>query len=279
MEKIHKENPYKEIADKLTNDCSHCSGLCCVALYFAKSEGFPNDKPAGEPCNNLRKDFRCKIHPQLAKCNLKGCLAYDCFGAGQKVTSGIYGGKDWAAIPETAEQMFGVFLIICQLHQMLWYLVEASTVIPAEGLEKEIDALINENMDMTQQSPEDILTLDIEEYRVRVNKLLKRTGALVCSLIYKSTDSRKAMDYFGKNFKKAVLDGKDFSMALLIAANLEECSLYGTNFLGADLRDTNIRNTDLSNSIFLTQVQINAAKGNDGTKLPPGLVYPTSWQA
>lgn len=272
---IHKENPYKGIADKLTIDCSQCSGLCCVSLYFAKSEGFPKDKPAGEPCDNLGKDFRCMIHPQLARCNLKGCLAYDCFGAGQKVTSGIYGGKDWAGM---AGQMFKVFLIICQLHQMLWFLLEASTIIPAEGLAKEIDELIAENMDMTQQSPEDILTLDTAEYRMRVNQILRRTGALVGGSIHKSTAGRKVMDYVGKNFKKAVLDGKDFSIALLIAANLEGCSLYGANFLGADLRDTNIRNTDLRDSIFLAQGQINAAKGNDGTKLPPGLVYPSTWE-
>ena len=81
----------------------------------------------------------------------------------------------------------------------------------------------------------------------------------------------------GKNFKRANLDGKDFSMSFLIMANLEGCSLKGTNFLGADLRDTNIQNTDLSESIFLTQMQVNAARGNKATQLPKHLTKPTTW--
>ena len=67
-------------------------------------------------------------------------------------------------------------------------------------------------------------------------------------------------------------------MSLLIAANLEEANLLGANFLGADMRDTNIKNTDLSHSLFLTQIQINAAKGNENTVLPPYLYVPISWQ-
>jgi uncharacterized protein YjbI with pentapeptide repeats len=67
-------------------------------------------------------------------------------------------------------------------------------------------------------------------------------------------------------------------MALMIAANLEGCSLRGTNFLGADMRDANIKNTDLSSCVFLTQMQINSAKGNRNTKLPGNLSYPDSWK-
>jgi len=33
----------------LKADCGNCFGLCCVALYFAASEGFPNDKKQGQP--------------------------------------------------------------------------------------------------------------------------------------------------------------------------------------------------------------------------------------
>jgi uncharacterized protein YjbI with pentapeptide repeats len=115
--------------------------------------------------------------------------------------------------------------------------------------------------------------MDTEHYRLRVNQVLKR---LCSSSAFVPTGESK--DYFGKNFKGANLDGRDFSMALMIAANLERCGLQGTNFLGADLRDTEIKNTDLSGSLFLTQMQINAARGNAGTILPPGLDRPVNWQ-
>lgn len=51
-------------------------------------------------------------------------------------------------------------------------------------------------------------------------------------MIWRRVVSKKTVDYTSRNFKKAVLDGQDFSMSLLIAANLEGCSLRGANFLG-----------------------------------------------
>jgi Mg2+/Co2+ transporter CorB len=37
--------------------------------------------------------------------------------------------------------------------------------------------------------------------------------------------------------------------------------------IGADTRDTNFSNADLREAVFLTQRQINSAKGNRNTKL------------
>ncbi|MCD8500650.1 MAG: hypothetical protein LRY71_01920 [Bacillaceae bacterium] len=79
------ENYDKRFYENLKNACSKCFGLCCVALYFSATEGFPTNKEAGRPCPNLKMDFSCVIHNSLAERGLKGCTAYDCFGAGQKV--------------------------------------------------------------------------------------------------------------------------------------------------------------------------------------------------
>lgn len=49
-------------------------------------------------------------------------------------------------------------------------------------------------------------------------------------------------------------------------------------FLGADTRDTNFNNADLSEAVFLTQGQVNSAKGNCNTKLPYHLDYPSTWK-
>jgi uncharacterized protein YjbI with pentapeptide repeats len=49
------------------------------------------------------------------------------------------------------------------------------------------------------------------------------------------------------------------------------------DLIGADFRDADIRGADLTGSIFLTQAQINAAKGDAATKLPPLLIRPSHW--
>ena len=85
----------------LRADCENCFGLCCVALYFSASEGFPLDKDAGQPCLNLQSDFRCCVHKSLIERGLKGCIAFDCFGAGQKVAQISFGGRDWREVPES----------------------------------------------------------------------------------------------------------------------------------------------------------------------------------
>nr|WP_315020100.1 pentapeptide repeat-containing protein [uncultured Aminipila sp.] len=265
---------YNELLKTLSINCEECCGICCTALYYTKMDGFPEDKAAGKPCGNLRDDFKCSIHNNLVEYKLKGCMAYDCFGAGQKVTQEIYGGLDWKKNPEVADQMFQVFLIVYQLHQMLWYLIQARRIIADNSMKNDINNLIEENGKMTQMRPEGIIKLDWEQYRDRVNRVLKETCKAVHSEI---TDNNHSIDCMGQSFKKQNLDGKDFSMKLLIAANFEGCSLNRTNFLGADMRDTNFRDTDLSKSLFLTQMQINTAMGNCHTKLPEYLTMPETW--
>lgn len=267
---------YARLQSKLRIDCEKCSGLCCVALYCMKTDGFPSDKEAGVPCKHLMSDFCCDIHPALVSKNMRGCLAYDCFGAGQKVTQQCYSNINWKSTSDKANEIFQVFLNIFQLHQMEWYLLESLSLTSDEYLNSDIKALIFENEKMTDQSPGEILKIDVESYRLNVNQTLKK----VCeSITISSFNNSAKKDFFGKNFNKVNLDYRDFSMSLLIAANLEGCSLRHVNFLGADIRDANIKNTDLSECVFLTQMQINSAKGNAHTKLPQHLSPPTSWNA
>jgi hypothetical protein len=54
-----------ERADTLVAGCANCVGFCCVALAFARSDGFGFDKDTGEECGNLTEDFRCGIHTTL----------------------------------------------------------------------------------------------------------------------------------------------------------------------------------------------------------------------
>lgn len=236
-------------------NCENCCGLCCVSLFFAKVDGFPYDKDAGLPCKNMDEYFKCKIHSELVPKGMKGCLSFDCFGAGQKVTA-LYKRLNWSQNPEIAQEMFLVFNIMQQLNQMLWYLKQADL----EELSNEIEALTN-------LSPKELAKLDLEKYHVIVYSQLKE--------IVNPKGEPKVL--LGKDFGHSNLDGEDFSGACLIASNLEGCSLDSTIFLGADMRDVNIRNTDLSKAGFLTQWQINSAKGNINTKLPAELSIPITY--
>lgn len=270
------DRKYDDLRKNLKIDCKKCSGLCCVALYCTKTDGFPANKEAGIPCKHLDSDFSCKIHSRLADNNYKGCLAYDCFGAGQRTTQLYLSDGTWETNSEQKDKLFQVFIIVYQLHQMLWYLVEAFTLTSDELLKSTIDLLISENEQMLQQPMDHIAMLDLSEYRSNVNIVLKQISTDISA---NDTSSQiHGLNYLGKNFKKANLDRKNFSMSLMIAANLSGCSLKNTNFLGADLRDANIRNADLSKSIFLTQMQINSAIGNSNTKIPIYLTRPATWE-
>lgn len=272
---IHDKN--KGRLSELKVDCSKCSGLCCTALFFSKIDGFPENKTAGKPCTKLRKDYRCNIHNELEKRNMKGCIGYDCFGAGQHVTQYIYKGDTWQSSKEKAKEIFDVFICVFQLYQIRYFLEESTVIIPAKEFWNDIENLIKENEALCNSTPQGILNIDIEAYRNRINNILKQVSASVLKC-FKSCDNNRLMDFLGRSFKNRDMSGIDLSMKLLIAANFQGCKFHGTIFLGADTRDTNFSDADLREAVFLTQGQINSAKGNKNTKLPKHLDYPDTWK-
>jgi uncharacterized protein YjbI with pentapeptide repeats len=271
--------------NNLQIDCEKCFGFCCVALYFSASEGFPIDKDAGKPCINLQSDFRCGVHKSLKELGLKGCTSYDCFGAGQKVAMGTYGGRDWRQTPESAKQMYEVFLVMRQIHEMLWYLAEAFALQPAGRTQGEIKKMQNETERLTLLNPEALLKLDLEAHRLAVNALIQQTSELVrgkarkghSSLAKRKKVFGRGLDLIGADLRRTDLRGEDLRGAFLIAADLRGVDLSGADLIGADLRDANICGTNLTNSIFVTQAQINAAKGDSETRLPISLSRPAHW--
>ncbi len=271
--------------DNLRADCENCFGLCCVALYFSVSEGFPIDKDAGQPCLNLQPDFRCCMHKSLRERGLKGCLAFDCFGAGQKVSQVSFGGYDWRKVPESSMQMFKVFLIMRQLHELLWYLTEALTLQPARPIHDALSSMLDETERLTYLSPDSFMELDVAVYRVNVNTLLLKTSELVRAEARRGLkDNPGRQKTFGRganliaaDLRKIDLRGANLRGACLITADLRGTDLSWTDLIGADFRDADLRGADLTKSIFLTQAQINAAKGDSSTKLPSSLTRPTHW--
>jgi hypothetical protein len=172
-------DPSAERDPDLKPDCERCCGLCCVAPAFAVSPDFAIDKGPGEPCPNLTEDFRCGIHDRLRKEGFRGCVAYDCFGAGQKVTQVTFNGRDWRESPRFALQMFEVFGVMRQLHTLLMYLRQALTLRPALPLYGELRRKLEELEVSSRESPEALMRLDVASHKAEVNDLLLRVSDLV----------------------------------------------------------------------------------------------------
>ncbi|MEC0242563.1 pentapeptide repeat-containing protein [Paenibacillus dokdonensis] len=286
MSRIHEYSDHPPDRSHLHADCENCFGLCCAALPFSSSSDFAFDKDAGTPCQNLRTDFRCSVHDSLRQRGMRGCTVYDCFGAGQKVSQITYEGRDWRQAPDTAKQMFGVFPIMWQLHELLWYLTEALTLQHARPIFDDLRVALEETDRLTQKNPESLLEINISIYRAEINTLLLRTSELVRedarnkhkgSLGHTKKIQSRGADLIGAKLRNADLRYQSFRGAYLIAADLSGADLRVTDLIGADLRDADLKGADLTGSIFLTQAQINSAKGDAGTKLPSSLTRPSHW--
>lgn len=260
----------------LQADCQSCFALCCVAPAFSASADFAIDKPAGQACPNLQPDFRCGIHTQLRQQGFAGCTVYDCFGAGQKVSQVTFGGQDWRRTPETAQQMFAVFRVVRDLHELLWYMSEALTLPAARPLHADLSVAQGETERLTHDSPQALLQLDLAAHRQRVSDLLLAASELVRANLRHRKDHRGA-DLIGADLQGADLRGASLRGAYLIGADLRRADLRVADLIGADLRGADLRGADLTGSIFLIQSQLGAAKGDAGTRLPPSLTTPAHW--
>lgn len=261
----------------LRADCARCFGLCCVAPAFSASADFAIDKPAGHPCPHLQTDYRCDIHQDLRRQGFPGCAAYDCFGAGQQVCQVTFGGRDWRRDPGSATQMFQVFVVMRQLHELLWYLAAALALRAARAIHGELRRALEATEALTRSPADALLGLDTEGHRERVNALLLRTSEVVRAQIPgRKLDSRGA-DLIGARLTGADLQGANLRGALLIGADLSHADLTLADITGADLRAANLRGANLAETLFLTQPQLDAAKGDSGTTVPPALIRPAHW--
>lgn len=271
----------------LTADCSQCFGLCCVALPFAKTADFAIDKGFAEPCPNLDEDFSCRIHAQLRERGFRGCTVYECFGAGQRTSQDTFGGVSWREDREIAIPMFEVYSVQRVLHELLWYLTEALDRPATAMIEAALQSAFDETERLTGLAPEDLLALDVEAHREPLSDLLREASEMVredAIATFKRDRTRggrkpgRGPDFIGKDLRGADFRGADLRGAYLIAANLSRADLRVADLIGADLRDADLSGADLTDSLFLTQTQLNAAKGDATTKLPPSLMRPGHWR-
>jgi hypothetical protein len=103
----------------LRADCSRCAALCCVALAFDQSSLFAINKASGQSCPNLNECGRCSIHANRVHQGYQGCVDFDCFGAGQRVTQEFFDGLSWIDRPSLTESMSRAFLAVLRAHECL----------------------------------------------------------------------------------------------------------------------------------------------------------------
>ncbi|WP_406044829.1 pentapeptide repeat-containing protein [Micromonospora sp. NBC_00898] len=260
---------------ELRADCTRCFGICCVAPAFSASADFALDKPAGQPCPNLGADSRCGIHRDLRQRGFPGCTVFDCFGAGQQVAQVTFGGRDWRADPATARRMFDTFAVMRPLHELLWYLTEALALTPPGPLRDDLTRALEETGRLTDGTPEELLALDVDAHRGRVNALLSQAGERARAG-QPGADRRGAV-LIGVDLRRADLAGANLRGACLIGADLRGVDLGAADLTGADLRGADLRGADLSRCLFLHQSQLDAARGDHRTTLPAALRRPAHW--
>ena len=266
------------MTERLHADCEHCFGLCCIVPALTASADFAIDKGAGQPCPNLQADFRCSIHDRLRERGFPGCTTYDCFGAGQQVAQVTFGGRDWRQAPEIARDMFSVFTVMRQLHELLWYLAEARA-LPAAGLvHDQLDQALDEVGRLTGSEADALIGLDMGTLRGDVSRLLRQASELARGPGRPETELAGA-DLIGKDLGRADLRAACLRNARLIGASLQGADLRTADVLGADFRGADLSGADLSTSVFLIQSQVDAARGDAATRLPPALRRPGHWTA
>jgi uncharacterized protein YjbI with pentapeptide repeats len=136
---------------------------------------------------------------------------------------------------------------------------------------------------MTRASAENILAVDLDAVRVPVAELLREASRLVRAdlpqrpLGKRSKRVGPGADLLGANLAGEDLRGAELRGALLIAADLRNADLRAADVIGADFRDADLSGADLSTTLYLTQLQVNAAGGDARTRLPSAVVRPSHW--
>jgi hypothetical protein len=279
--------------EDLGADCANCFGLCCVALAFTRSADFPVDKPAGDPCTNLDDVDACTIHPRLRAEGFRGCTVFDCSGAGQKVSRHTFAGRSWRDDEATRRAMFATFPVVRRLHELLRYLDEAITISPDGVSARDLTRRFEHVRALSDADPDTILAVDVDaEYDAARPLLLAASRSARAVSRHHDHGSRAGSDerrigrlriapgadLLGADLRRADLRGASLRGALLIGADLRGADLRSCECIGADLRDADLTGADLRGAVFLTQMQVNAARGDATTRLDDGFQRPSHWE-
>jgi uncharacterized protein YjbI with pentapeptide repeats len=259
----------------LSADCSACSALCCTATSLRKSADFAIDKPPDRPCPNLRlDDFHCRIHDRLRDNGFPGCIAYDCFGAGQRVTQSTFGGRTWRDHPDEAATIFPAFMTMAGVHEVLWHLDRALALCDG-SLRAEVAAAIDRTNALGDLPPDELARLDVVPALTPAMDLVKRVSRLARA--GSPGPDLAGRSLVGADLRRTDLRGANLRSAVLLGADLRGVDLTRADVGGADLRAARLGRADLSGALFLRPGQLGSAAGDGRTRLPVAWTRPPHW--
>jgi hypothetical protein len=176
--------------------------------------------------------------------------------------------------------MFAAYSVMRQLHELLWYLVEALALPATRPLHPELETA----RDGTEALARDVLgaprrceALDLDAHRQRVNALLRNVSALVRAASAGARLDRRGADLIGADLRAVDLRGADLRGALLVGADLRGADLALADLTGADLRGADLSGAGLQDALFVVQSQVESARGDRLTVLPRQLRRPAHW--
>jgi uncharacterized protein YjbI with pentapeptide repeats len=202
---------------------------------------------------------------------------FDCFGAGQQVTQVTFEGRNWRTDPEIAPAMFAAFAVMRSLHELRWHVRTALALVP-EGtpLARELAQAGRALHQHASARPDELAALDLDAVRGPVTAALRRASELIRGRTPPGRDWSGA-DLIGRDLARRDLRRASLRGAYLIGADLTRADLRLADLTGADLRGAELAGADLSGSLFLTQAQLDAARGDATTELAPALRRPAHW--
>ncbi len=173
--------------------------------------------------------------------------------------------------------MFGVFPVMRQLHELLWYLTAALELPAAAEVHGELRQAVAATRELTQRPAEALLRLEAGEHWQQANALLVRASELARGQVPGPRREARGADLIGARLAAADLRGANLRGARLVGADLSRADLGWADLTGADLRGVRLHGADLAEALFLTQAQLDAARGDLSTRLPSSLRYPAFW--
>jgi hypothetical protein len=145
-----------------------------VVPAFYSVQGFAFDKPAHSACRYLTLENKCAIHAGLASRGFPGCVAFDCYGAGQRVTQELFNGMSWRTSDETVVQnLFGAYTAFLALHRLMAMLAIAeATVTPPLDIQMRLKREQLNNLCRSEEAKRG--SLDITTLETDVLKLVRK---------------------------------------------------------------------------------------------------------
>ena len=226
---------------------------------FQRSADFAVSKPAGEPCRWLA-DHRCTIHGSLGAKGYAGCVVFECFGAGQRLSA-----EAGAITPDG-------FSRAVLVHRVLWLLRWAGQALeraPAAAARHRtaVDRAFARLAAVELQAPPHAMMGEVDA----ANTILREVASDLRASSPGPREELSGAMLVGADLRERDLRGADLRGARLVGARLDGLDLALADLTGADLRGAALHGTDLRHALFLAADQVRAARWGEGTALPEPL--------